>query len=459
MTRAFAVRAAALYGPVCAVLALWLLRPARRRMGAAVMLGVLWSLLGIAALQAANECAAWWTFAGRGPALLGMPLELYFGWVLLWGALPVMLFPRGRLVWAVLIFAAFDLVMMPLCAPVLALSPTWLVGETVGMACVFAPGWLLARATLDACWLGLRATLQMVLSGGLFLWLMPSLVFAARGSSWAAAMPRGRSLMLVAQAICLLALPGVSALQEFCERGLGTPIPQDPPQRLVTSGVYRYVANPMQVSCSLVMLVWGLALGSLWVAAVSAISVVYSAGIARWDEREDLRGRFGEPWVRLRAEVLDWRWRWRPYVLSSDEGTLYVAETCGVCSEVAAWFAARAPLGLRIMPTETYAASAHPGPKIRAGGNRLCGRGSGLERMRYVAADGTHADGVAAFARGLEHINAAWMLLGSAMRLPGVDWCMQTIADAVGFGPVKIGGGLAHNDEAVVNGASASKVR
>jgi hypothetical protein len=49
---------------------------------------------------------------------------------------------------------------------------------------------------------------------------------------------------LAAQSICLLALPGVAAVMEFAGRGLGTPTPYDPPKRLVTSGVYRYCANP-----------------------------------------------------------------------------------------------------------------------------------------------------------------------------------------------------------------------
>ena len=423
VTRAFAVRAAALYMPVCAVLLLWLLRPLRRRMGAAVMLGLLWNLLGVAALQAANRHFAWWTFAGGGPALLGMPLELCFGWVLLWGALPVMLFPRGKLVWPVLLFTAFDLLMMPLCSPVVMLSPRWLAGEAAGLLCVFAPGCVLARATLEGRWLPLRALLQMVLSGGLFLWLMPTLVFAARGWDWGQALARGRVMMLIAQVVGLLALPGVSAVQEFCERGRGTPIPQDPPQRLVVSGVYRYVANPMQMSCSMVMLLWGLALGSAWIVAVSAISVAYSAGIARWDERADLQARFGDDWLRFRAEVRDWRWRWRPYVTSEAEATLYVAATCGVCSEVAAWFTARQPLGLTIIAAETFP-------------------GEPLKRMRYVAADGVNAEGVAAFARGLEHVNAVWMLLGALLRLPVLAQIFQVIADAVGFGPQVVRGNV-----------------
>ena len=51
---------------------------------------------------------------------------------------------------------------------------------------------------------------------------------------------------------------GLSALQEFALRGKGTPFPLDPPLKLVTTGPYAYVSNPMQTAqillyCSLAM--------------------------------------------------------------------------------------------------------------------------------------------------------------------------------------------------------------
>jgi hypothetical protein len=35
-----------------------------------------------------NERAAWWRFAGGGIEFCGTPVELYAGWVVLWGWYP-----------------------------------------------------------------------------------------------------------------------------------------------------------------------------------------------------------------------------------------------------------------------------------------------------------------------------------------------------------------------------------
>lgn len=66
------------------------------------------------------------------------------------------------------------------------------------------------------------------------------------------------------QMILLLAIPGIAAVMKFAERGFGTPIPYDPSLRLVTSSIYRYCANPMQLSCALVLVGWARVLRSGW---------------------------------------------------------------------------------------------------------------------------------------------------------------------------------------------------
>ena len=150
--------------------------------------------------------------------------------------------------------------------------------------------------------------MQMVTSGLLFLFMIPEIVFAFRpGYNWTPmfAMPAWQRQFALLM-LMVLALPGVSAVQEFAQRGRGTPIPYDPPKLLATSGIYRYLANPMQLSCTLVMLLWAAILRNPWLLLAPVASVIYSAGIARWDERQDLASRFGEPWRNYRNKVRDW---------------------------------------------------------------------------------------------------------------------------------------------------------
>lgn len=216
--------------------------------------------------------------------------------------------------------------------------------------------------------------------------------------------------------LLLLALPGVAGVMEFAERGEGTPIPYDPPKRLVRSGIYRYVANPMQLSCFLVMVLWATWLRSGWMAAAAGMSMVYSAGLAEWDEAEDLKHRFGEEWVSYRSHVRNWWPRWRPYYAGS-ASRLYMAETCGPCSELRSWLEAQRPMGLEIVDAESLPAGS-------------------IERMRYVPRDGSGSvEGVRALGYALEHMSLSWALAGILLRMPIIWQSVQLVMDASGLGP------------------------
>jgi len=309
---------------------------------------------------------------------------------------------------------------MPAAAPVLHLGPDWLTGEALALGFGFIPGQLLARWTARDQHLPARAVLQMIAFAGLVMLIVP--VAAIEGSNAQWINPLERPLWQLSMIVQLLAVPGVlgvSALQEFVERGEGTPVPFDPPRRIVTSGVYAYVRNPMQVSAVLLLLILGVVLGNLWIAVAGVMAHLYSVGLAGWDEDEDLRRRFGDAWTDYRRDVRSWIPRCRPAVLPGQQAQLFVAESCGVCHEVGTWFVRRQARGLTIVPAET-----HPSRE--------------LSRVTYEAADGTTVSGVAAIARALEHIHLGWAFLGFAVRLPVVVQLAQLIVDASGGGPRRI---------------------
>ena len=223
------------------------------------------------------------------------------------------------------------------------------------------------------------------------------------------------------QAVLLAGLPAFSAAQEFVRRGQGSPIPFDPPERLVSSGLYRYMGSPMQVSGTLVIMLWGLLFGNVWLIAAGPVIFIYGAGLAHWHENADMQRRLGEAWLTYSRHVPAWKPRWKPW---HDPSTpiprLYIAEGCRPSWEVRRWLEQRHPNALKLV-----AAEAHPK--------------ADLSRMTYDPGDGTPPEqGVAAFARGLEHINVAWALLGAVLRLPGVIQFIQILVDASGFGPQMI---------------------
>jgi protein-S-isoprenylcysteine O-methyltransferase Ste14 len=420
MNRSISILVACLYLPLFATLLAWAVNGKRPRQFAGGLLSTLWVAATLALLARINLWARWWRFDSIVPiaTFVEVPLALYLGWIILWGTLPVILFPHTRLRWVALSFLCIDLCCMPMLAPVVLLSKSWLIGEAVALAFVLLPALCLSRWTMESRLLSIRATLQIVLAGLLFLFLLPEIIFKLRPEAgWSPLLLAPSWLrQLSLQALFLLAVPGISAVFEFTERGDGTPIPYDPPQRLVVSGIYRYIANPMQLSCSLVLLGWALLLRNGWVAVASLVAVFYSAGIAEWDEKQDLVSRFGEEWTVYRKNVKNWLPRWRPYI-ASNRSRLYIASSCAPCSELRNWISAREPIGLDIIAAESLPVGS-------------------IHRMRYDPNDGSEAvEGIRALGRSLEHLHLGWACCGCLLRLPGVWNAVQLLMDVAGFGP------------------------
>jgi protein-S-isoprenylcysteine O-methyltransferase Ste14 len=443
--RAAHIRAFALYLPIALCLIAYFVRRARIRTFAAPLLSFLWTISTLLILQRLNLHYGWWSFDTQTSCVLGMPVALYLGWAIFWGLLPQLAWPKLDVLSIAIVAFSFDLLVMVFLTPALQLSgrgiaggnaPAWMVGEAVGILLVLTPAIFLFRWTDEDTHLGLRATGQTILSGLVFLYFVPELVFALRPGTpeWRpllATSPLQRKLWL--QLLVALAIPGISAVQEFALRGGGTPLPYDPPRHLVMSGVYRFCANPMQLSCALVMLAEAFILRNLWLVAAAVMSTIYSAGLAQWDEEIDLTRRFGDRasvrgleestsiapprvnWKTYRAVVPVWGFRWRPFT-GEGAATLYVASSCSSCRGVRLFLEHRNPSGLIFRDAESL-----PQGSIR--------------RMRYVPADGPDESGVLAFARSLEHLNLGWAFCGFVLRLPVIHHTSQLLTDAAGFGP------------------------
>lgn len=416
------VRAAAIYVAILITIAAAMARRPDRRALAGALLASAWNLPSLLALHLVATRLGWWTFDADGGLLLGMPVDLWLAWTLLWGAAPAIGLRSWPLPAVASAALAFDLLLMPLGEPVVRLGSNWLIGEFIGLALCLVPAQLLARWTAEDRHLAWRAALQVIAFGGIAVFLLPAIAIDASGSAWHNPLTQPTwVLSLMVQLLAVPAIIGLSAVQEFATRGGGTPIPYDPPRRIVTTGVYAYVANPMQLSAVVLLLLLGLAIGNVWVAAAGFMAHVYSTGLARWDEHDDLTRRFGAAWLAYRREVRSWLPRLRPWYREDEPvATLYVSAECSMCSQVARWFRRHGARGLAIVPAESH----HTG---------------GLTRITYESADGScTASGTNAIARALEHTHLGWALAGFAIRLPIVSQAVQLIADASGAEPRRI---------------------
>ncbi|TWG25181.1 protein-S-isoprenylcysteine O-methyltransferase Ste14 [Actinoplanes teichomyceticus] len=381
----------------------------RDRDRAGAFLAFLAAAVGVAALHEVAIRAGWHSFAGVDGAYHGMPVDLWLGWAALWGAVPVLLrrlvpvpVALGLLLW-------IDMVAMPSLDPLVRLGPHWLHGELLGLAAVALPAQLLGRWTATGRHLAARVLLQMAVFTGLVLWLIPSVAFTLGDGGWEHLLDlSGSARVVAAQAGMAAAVPALAAVREFAVRGGGTPFPWDPPERLVTTGPYAYVANPMQLSTVLLVGLLAAATHSLTLAAVVLGTVAFAAGIAAPHEQADLRERHGAAWLAYRRQVHDWRPRARPY--PAEPARLWLDDDCGPCAGTRDMLARRSPVRLRIVPAATHPAT--------------------LRRARYEAADGYTASGVAAVASAFDHLGLGWAYAGWFLRLPVVNQLAQLITDA-----------------------------
>jgi protein-S-isoprenylcysteine O-methyltransferase Ste14 len=126
--------------------------------------------------------------------------------------------------------------------------------------------------------------------------------------------PAPLAVRIAGAALVLVAVPSLVRLfVRFVRDGLGTPAPVAPTERLVTTGAYRYVRNPMYLAVLSTILGQALLLGQPVLAAyaggVAAMFVIW----VRLYEEPVLRQQFGAEYEAYRRAVPAWWPRLRPW--------------------------------------------------------------------------------------------------------------------------------------------------
>lgn len=309
----FILRQTLFLGPLFLTLILGRKAMSHPRRGVAALFAFLYAAPTIFVFHAIAIHKGLWSFDGAALKVLGFPADFWFGGSLLWGPAFYLAAPRLSPWVGPLVMVSTNWLFMPVLSPFLEIGPGWFTGVLIGFLTAHMPALYLARWTeRDVC-LSWRAFLLAVAYAAFAFFTLPTIVMHAMGGSWGL-LPAQPVWALCIAGICLCAamVLGLTAVQMFAVHGGGTPIPLDPTKRLVRTGIYAYLRNPMQVSTALTWLILGAVLNNIWIALAAVMAVVFVLGLVRWHHRQDLELRFPEGWPAYRDAVPEWFPRWRP---------------------------------------------------------------------------------------------------------------------------------------------------
>ena len=145
----------------------------------------------------------------------------------------------------------------------------------------------------------MRALISFVALPGILAVLAPPLI--AGVDPWKNAFWVPGILVMMAGAAILL-----WCVRDFFVSGKGTLAPWDPPKRLVVTGLYRFMRNPMYAGVLLLVLGWGLSLSSpLLFSYAVVLAIGFHIRIVKYEEPW-LKAKFGDQWESYRQSVSRW---------------------------------------------------------------------------------------------------------------------------------------------------------
>ena len=119
---------------------------------------------------------------------------------------------------------------------------------------------------------------------------------------------------LAGVALIIAGVPGVlDSFARFALQGLGTPAPIAPPQKLVVTGLYRYVRNPIYIAVVAVIFGQALLFGDwrlLWYGAL--LWLFFHVFVVMYEE-PTLKQTFGTEYESFRTNVPRWIPRLTPW--------------------------------------------------------------------------------------------------------------------------------------------------
>ena len=158
----------------------------------------------------------------------------------------------------------------------------------------------------------LRTLADAVLFTGAFLVVAPVLLRLVEDTYGLRRWP-ALPLAPVVALLLVMNLAGYLAGLRLVKDGDGTPLPVDTASKLVVTGIYAHIRNPMAAVGILQGVILAVALGSPLTLAYALFGGAFWHGFVRPIEEEDLERRFGDAYRRYSAAVPLWWPRLRPW--------------------------------------------------------------------------------------------------------------------------------------------------
>lgn len=242
-------------------------KPRGRELPAAIMAAWVQFSIGVL-LDIQIVQRGYWVYRLMPLSLGGVPLDLHVNWALIWGFFLVWLYSRLRRYWRgpgfIVIYLsgwttltlAFDAAMAPYLLFLSRVSSVWWLVDTVFLFIVQGVTLWVYHSILypsqRAVWRQWSCRVRSVLYVGslayVFYAYLPGVVLNLTDGWAVSPLWHLNDWRVLAVAMLPPLLIGTWATLSFTDAGSGTPLPFDPPHRLVTTGPYAFVRNPMQIA-------------------------------------------------------------------------------------------------------------------------------------------------------------------------------------------------------------------
>ena len=379
-----------------------------KRILTSTFLSLLWNFSTLYIINMVAVSLGWWSFSTTDPLWLGLPPDVIFGWAIYWGPLFYLIGKRIPIFFLCVIALWLDLIFMPRSEPLILLEENWIIGDLITLCFVFMPGLWLARSTEQDRNVVTRGFMQAIVTAILLFFILPAGILELTDKSWSVFLNESAIIQSLYFNLILPALViGLSANFEFSRVGSGTPIPFDPPKKIVSTGIYSYLANPMQVSMVWIFICMAFYYKSFALLGAALMSVIYSVGFVAWYNQNNIQQQWPQQWPEYKRNVKNWLPGWKPWV--AQPATLYLSHACGICRDLERYLLKFDTTGIQIIDATEY-----PGEII--------------DRITYIR-NGNEEKGILAIARYLEHVNLLFAFLGFFMRLPIISNFLQVIID------------------------------